>query len=98
MKWVWVKIEAPGDRRFSSMFPFARVPCWADPIFDPQLNVHGHVFLALKQSFSRACREVKKLPAARVNVNKGLWDLILQRRVMLHPSWDLSEPIGISLR
>ena len=25
-KWVWVKIEPPGDRRFWSMFPFTRIP------------------------------------------------------------------------
>ena len=24
--WVWVKIKPPGDRRFWSIFPFARVP------------------------------------------------------------------------
>ena len=35
--WVWVKIKAPGDRRFWSMFPLTRVRFWA-PIFD-----HSHV-------------------------------------------------------
>ena len=33
--WVRVKIKPTGDRRFPSMFPFARVPFWV-PIFDPQ--------------------------------------------------------------
>ena len=33
--WVWVKIKPPGDRRFLSLFPFAKVPFWV-PISDPQ--------------------------------------------------------------
>ena len=32
--WVWVKIEPPGDHRFWSMFPLARV-LFGVPIFDP---------------------------------------------------------------
>ena len=28
-------INPPGDRRFESMFPSTRIPCWV-PIFDPQ--------------------------------------------------------------
>ena len=32
---VWLKIKSPGDRRFDSLVPFARVPFWM-PIFDPQ--------------------------------------------------------------
>ena len=32
--WVWVKTRSPGDRRFSSLFPFTRVPFWV-PILDP---------------------------------------------------------------
>ena len=38
VKWVWVKIKPPGDRRFSSLVPFTRVPFWGYPIFDPQPN------------------------------------------------------------
>ena len=37
LKWVWVKIKPPGDRRCWSMFPLARVP-FGVPIFDPQPN------------------------------------------------------------
>ena len=33
--WVWVKIKPPGDYRFWSMLPLARVP-FGVPIFDPQ--------------------------------------------------------------
>ena len=36
-KWVWVKIKPPGDHRFWSMCPLARVP-FGVPIFDPQPN------------------------------------------------------------
>ena len=36
-KWVWVKSNPPGDRRFWSMFPFTRIPFWVH-IFDPQPN------------------------------------------------------------
>ena len=32
---VWVKINPPGDRRFESLIPFARLLIWV-PIFDPQ--------------------------------------------------------------
>ena len=35
LTWTWVKIKPPGDRRFQSIFPFIRVPCWL-PIFDTQ--------------------------------------------------------------
>ena len=34
--WVWVKVKPPGDHKFWSMFPLARVPLGGDPIFDPQ--------------------------------------------------------------
>ena len=35
VRWVWLKIKPPGDRRFWSMFLFTWVPFWV-PIFDPQ--------------------------------------------------------------
>ena len=38
--WVWVKLKPIGDRRFWSIFPFARVPFWV-PIFDPQPSMGG---------------------------------------------------------
>ena len=32
--WVWVNIKPPGDRKFSSLVLFARVPFWV-PNLDP---------------------------------------------------------------
>ena len=37
IKWLWVKIKQPGDRRFEFIFPFTRVEFWV-PISDPQPN------------------------------------------------------------
>ena len=36
-KWVWCKINPPGDRRFESLVPFARC-FFGVPIFDPYPN------------------------------------------------------------
>ena len=35
LRWVWVKIKPPGDRKFWSLVPFTRFP-FKVPIFDPQ--------------------------------------------------------------
>ena len=47
VKWVWVKIKPPGDRRFWSRFPFTRVP-FEVPIFDPHPNEGRKADLGLK--------------------------------------------------
>ena len=36
--WVWLKIKQEGLRRFWSMFPLTRVPCWYR-FFEPQPHV-----------------------------------------------------------
>ena len=42
---AWVKIKAPGDRRFWSLVPFVtRVPTWI-PIFDPQPYCNPYIQL-----------------------------------------------------
>ena len=43
-KWMWVKITPPGDRRFWSMFPLARVP-FGVPILDPAKRLKGNWWL-----------------------------------------------------
>ena len=47
--WVWEKHKPPGDRRFESLCPFARVPLsailWMDEILHHQATMRHHCLL-----------------------------------------------------
>ena len=59
-KWVWIKIKTPGDRRFWSMFPLARVPLWVR-IFDPQPNGGFPLWLSFESRAKNASARISWL-------------------------------------
>ena len=71
--WVWVKTKPPGDRRFLSMFPLARISFWV-PFFDPQpiLLVRSFHFVL---GFVRSCWFQDRWGSHWLEVALHMWEI-----------------------
>ena len=75
--WVGVKIKPPGDRRFWSMFPLTRAPCWV-PFFDPHpspsdLSAHPNAVQARSGRVASFSASLAQTPRRRGPVARLWW-------------------------